>query len=151
MLKRSGMGMLAAALALALGACAGTPASPPPPPPPPNFSAIPAKPLPAKSVLYTDCLAQAIGQSSVAMLADEGAQLLEFTCTGAPAQRFFEALSVMGEAAGSVWTEGTKTYRATAKVQKDLFGVDYCSATAAAGSASCHIVLNAGSFLTSKN
>lgn len=150
MLKRSGMGMLAAALALA--GCASTPVSPPPPPPPPPvLSAIPAQPLPAKSVLYTDCIAQAIGQSSVALLADDGAQLLEFTCTGAPAQRFFEALSVMGEAAGSVWTEGAKTYRATAKVQKDLFGVDYCSASATAGSARCHIVLNTGPFLTAKN
>ena len=134
---------------LALAACASIapPPAPPPPPPPPDLTAPLAGPAPARTVLYTDCLAQAISAGTVAHVSDDSTQLIQFTCTGAAAQRFYEALSVPGEAAGSVWQESGRTFRSTAKVQKNLFGVDYCS-SAAPGGAECHIVLNAGPFLT---
>ncbi len=137
-------------LVLAVSACASvSPSSPPPPPPAPDFAAVPSAPAPARAVLYADCLSQAITKYAMALVDDGDTQLLQFTCTGAPAQRFNEALSVMGEAAGSVWSDGDTTFRATTKVRANLFGVDYCAK--GPGLMECRIVLNTGPFLTAKN
>jgi hypothetical protein len=105
---------------------------------------------PARSVLYTDCLAQAIDRPAVARLSRGDGELLRFTCTGAPAQRFYEALGVPGVGNASVWQKGSRTFRATAIVREDLFGVDYCS-SGAGGDAVCQIVLNTGPFLMGAN
>ncbi len=142
---KAGQGLAGVLAALALSACASTP------PPPPfvaaaDLSEPAASAAPAKTVLYTDCIAQAIGSDKVAHVADADTKLIRFTCSGAPAQRFYEALAVLGDQAVSVWQADGRTYRATAKVKKSLFGADYCST--GAGGAVCHIVLNAGSFLT---
>lgn len=105
---------------------------------------------PPRSVLYTDCLAQAIDRPAVARLSRDGAELLRFTCTGAPAQRFYEALAVLGDEAVTVWQENGRTFRATVKVKEGLFGVDYCS-KGTANDAICQLVLNTGPFLTARN
>lgn len=142
---KAGQGLACVLAALALSACAGTPAAPP-------FVAAAdlsepvARAAPAKTVLYTDCIAQAISSDKVSHLAQADTKLIRFTCSGAPAQRFHEALAVLGDQAGSVWQADGRTYRATAKAKESLFGVDYCST--GAGGAVCHIVLNAGPFLT---
>ena len=142
---KAGQGFVGALTALALSGCASTPA-------PPTFAAAAdlsessTTAAPAKTVLYTDCIAQAISSDKVAHVADADTKLIRFTCSGAPAQRFYEALAVLGDQAVSVWQADGRTYRATAKVKKNLFGADYCST--GAGGAVCHIVLNAGSFLT---
>ena len=142
---KAGQGFVGALTALALSACASTPA-------PPTFAAAAdlsessTTAAPAKTVLYTDCIAQAISSDKVAHVADADTKLIRFSCSGAPAQRFYEALAVLGDQAVSVWQADGRTYRATAKVKKNLFGADYCST--GAGGAVCHIVLNAGSFLT---
>jgi hypothetical protein len=131
--------------ALALSACASAPDAPPPFVAP-DFTEITPSAAPARTILYTDCIAQAIERPAVARLAREEAELIRFTCTGAPAQRFYEALALMGGEAVSVWQADGRTFRATAKIQRDLFGADYCSS--GPGGAVCQIVLNAGSFLT---
>jgi hypothetical protein len=132
-----------AAAIVGLSACASNPA--PPAVVTPDFTEITPSAAPARTILYTDCIAQAIERPAVARLSRDGSELIRFTCTGAPAQRFYEALAVLGDEAVSVWQADGRTFRATAKVQKDLFGVDYCSA--GPGGAVCQIVLNAGSFL----
>ena len=141
-------GLVSALAALALAAC--TSVAPPPPQAPVDFSEVAPEAAPARTVLYTDCLAQAISLPAVARQSRDGTDLLRFTCSGAPAQRFYEALAVVGDEAVSVCQANGRTYRATAKVREDLFGVDYCSA-GAAGDAVCQIVLNTGSFLTATN
>jgi hypothetical protein len=136
------------AAVLALSACASV--APSPPPAAPDFSEITPMAAPARTVLYTDCLAQAIERPAVARLSRGKAELLRFTCTGAPAQRFYEALAVLGDSAVSVWKDGERTFRATALVKDDLFGIDYCS-TSPANDPVCQIVLNTGAFLTARN
>jgi hypothetical protein len=136
-------GWLAAALALT--ACASTPAVERTSAP--DFSEIAPMAAPARAVLYTDCLAQAISRPAVARLSREGIELLRFTCTGAPALRFYEALAVPGEEAMTTWQSGGRTYRATTLIRTDLFGADYCS-VGASNDAVCQIVLNTGPFLT---
>lgn len=138
----------AAASTVLLAACASV--SPAPSPEPPDFTEPTPMAAPARSVLYTDCLAQAIDRPAVARLSRSDAELLRFTCTGAPAQRFYEALGVAGGSGASVWQDGGRTFRATAIVRENLFGVDYCS-SGAAGDAICQIVLNAGPFLAGRN
>lgn len=134
--------------ALVLSACAG--AVPSPPPAAPDFSEITPMAAPARTVLYTDCLAQAIERPAVARLSRDGAELLRFTCTGAPAQRFYEALGALEDGSVSIWKDAERTFRASAVVKEDLFGVDYCS-TSPANDPVCQIVLNTGAFLTAKN
>ncbi len=134
--------------ALVLSACAG--AVPSPPSAAPDFSEITPMAAPARTVLYTDCLAQAIERPAVARLSRDGAELLRFTCTGAPAQRFYEALGALEDGSVSIWKDAERTFRASAVVKEDLFGVDYCS-TSPANDPVCQIVLNTGAFLTAKN
>ena len=142
---KAGQGWAGVLAAMALCACASTPA-PRPFEVAADLSEPAASAAPAKTVLYTDCISQAISSNKVAHVADADTKLIRFTCSGAPAQRFYEALAVLGDQAVSVWQADGRTYRATAKVKKSLFGADYCST--GAGGAVCHIVLNAGSLLT---
>ena len=142
---KAGQGWAGVLAALALCACASTPA-PQPFVAAADLSEPAAGPAPAKTVLYTDCISQAISSNKVAHVADADTKLIRFTCSGAPAQRFYEALAVLGDQAVSVWQADGRTYRATAKVKQSLFGEDYCST--GTGGAVCNIVLNAGPFLT---
>lgn len=142
---KAGQGWAGVLAALALCACASTPA-PRPFEVAADLSEPAARPAPAKTVLYTDCISQAISSDKVDHVADEDTKLIRFTCSGAPAQRFYEALAVLGDQAVSVWQADGRTYRATAKVKQSVFGADYCST--GAGGAVCNIVLNAGPFLT---
>lgn len=142
---KAGQGLAGVLAALALSACASKPA-PRPFVAAADLSEPAASAAPAKTVLYTDCISQAISSDRVAHVADADTKLIRFTCSGAPAQRFYEALAVLGDQAVSVWRADGRTYRATAKVKQSLFGADYCST--GVGGAVCNIVLNTGSFLT---
>jgi hypothetical protein len=137
------IGWLAAAFAVT--ACTSTPL--PGKASAPDFSEIAPMAPPARAVLYTDCIAQAISRPAVARQARDGAELLRFTCTGAPALRFYEALAVPSQAKVSTWEADGRTYRATVEIKRDLFGADYCS-VGASNDAVCQIVLNTGPFLT---
>jgi hypothetical protein len=144
MRRLSGLVLILAAAAVS--ACSTSPKPMSSPPPTPDFSEPQALPAPGKSILYTDCIEQAIDRSAVARVSGEGVELLRFTCSGAPAQRFYEALGVPGGAAGSSWTDGGRTFRSTLAIRESLFGADYCST--GPGGATCQIHLNTGPFLT---
>lgn len=104
-----GQGLLSVAAALTLSACASTPA-PPPFVAAADLSEPVASAAPAKTVLYADCIAQAISTDKVAHVANADTKLIRFTCSGAPAQRFYEALAVLGDQAVSVWQANGRTY-----------------------------------------
>ena len=139
-------GLVLILAAAALSACVASP-EPLPPPPASDFTEPATLEAPGKSILYTDCIAQAIERGATKRVSGDGIELLRFTCTGAPAQRLYEALGVLGGNGGSTWTEGGRTFRSTFEIRKNLLGADYCST--GPGGAACQINLNTGPFLTS--
>ncbi|MDB4962565.1 MAG: hypothetical protein JWP01_2564 [Myxococcales bacterium] len=121
-----------------LAACAS---SRPPAGTGPDYRPVPTSAAPPRATLYADCLADAIANKRYAKAGDEDTDVLVFTCTGAPARAFFDGLAAWSAQIGSEFQSGGQTYRSTARVQRDLFGVDYCSADA------CVVTLNAGAFV----
>lgn len=114
---------------------------------PPDYSPIVGSPPPANARLYADCIAQAVANGTFVRASDGGGdELILFTCMGTPATAFYEALGPWSAQIGSAFDHAGRSYRSTAKVQRDLFGVDSCSA---AGNADhrCVITFNAGDFL----
>lgn len=134
----------AAASAALLAACASTPHAPPTAP---DYAEIATSPAPANARLYVDCFTQAIETGLYRRAANEGDELLLFTCTGAPAQALFTALGPWSAKIGSEWRAEGRVWRSTAKVQSNLIGTDYCSATPDDRDARCVITFNAGDFL----
>ena len=139
------MRRLAALAALfSLAACAHAPE---PEAGPPDYAPIVGETPPRHARLYADCFRQAADTGSYRRAADGGGdELLLFTCTGAPARAFFDALGPWSAQIGSEFEHDGRTYRSTAKVQRNLFGVDSCSAAAGADHR-CVITFNAGDFL----
>ncbi len=131
--------ILSAAL---LSACATTPEAPTGPP---DFTAVPTQTSP-RARLYADCIGQAVSTSDYAAAHDGDSSLVLFTCTGAPARVFYDGLAARSAAVGSEVHANGRTYRSTNAVQRDLYGVDYCSTDGSAYQ--CVITLNAGEFLT---
>lgn len=134
----------ALALTALLCACATTPESPPTPP---DYAEIETQTAPAHARLYADCFDQAIASGAYRRAADGGDELLLFTCTGAPAVAMFTALGPWSAKIGSEWRADGRVWRSTAKVQRNLIGTDYCSATPDDRDARCVITFNAGDFL----
>jgi hypothetical protein len=120
-----------------LAACAAQPH----PAAQPSYAPIPLEPAPPHAALYGDCLADAIASHRVAHAADASTSLLVFTCRGAPARAFFDGLAAWSAQQHSEFVYGGRTFRSTARVRHDLFGVDYCSAE------ECVISFNAGDFV----
>jgi hypothetical protein len=114
----------------------------------PDYADVPtAAPTPAAR-LYANCLGQAASSGAFRRTAGgDGAELLLFTCTGAPAAAFFEALGPWSARIGSEFQRDGRTFRSTARVQTDLFGVDYCSAAGNNEAPACVLSFNAGDFL----
>ncbi|MES2860747.1 MAG: hypothetical protein V4701_04710 [Pseudomonadota bacterium] len=112
---------------------------------PASYAAIATRPEP-RAGLYADCIAQAAGAGTYGHASDDDSSLILFTCTGTPARVFYEGLAVRSAAIGSEFVSEGRTYRSTNRVERDLFGVDYCST--AAGQYQCVITLNAGEFLS---
>ncbi|HYC66602.1 hypothetical protein [Brevundimonas sp.] len=113
----------------------------------PDYAPIVGDPAPPHARLYADCFRQAAETGSYRRAADGGGdELLLFTCTGAPARAFYEALGPWSAQIDSAFQHDGRSYRSTAKVQANMFGVDSCSA---AGDADhrCVITFNAGDFL----
>ena len=125
------------ALLLLASGCASHTATPATP----SYRPITTAPAAPQATLYADCLADAIANHRYAHAADSSTSLLLFTCTGEPARRFFDGLAAWSSRIGSEFTYEGQTFRSTARVRHDLFGVDYCS------SDSCVITLNAGDFI----
>lgn len=120
---------------------------------PPDYAEIRVTPPPTNARLYTDCFAQAIAAGTLGRASDRastdgsGDELLLFTCDGAPATAMFEALGPWSTRIGSEWRTDGRVWRSTARVQQNLFGVDYCSDAEGGGQARCVITFNAGDFL----
>ena len=127
-----------------LAACASTPEGPPAPP---VYAEIATEPAPAHARLYADCFGQAILNNAYRRAANGGDELLLFTCTGQVAEAMYGALGPWSAKIGSEWRADGRIWRSTAAVERNLFGVDYCTATEAGADARCVITFNAGDFL----
>ncbi len=128
----------------ALAACAHAPDAAPAAP---DYTPIAGDPAPPNARYYADCLGQAAASGAFRRASDGGGdELILFTCTGAPARAFYDALGLWSVRLGTGFLHEGRSYRSTAKVQADMFGVDSCSA---AGDADhrCVLSFNAGDFL----
>jgi hypothetical protein len=112
----------------------------------PNLTPIVGSPAPPRGKLYADCVGQAAATGKIDRTDESSTHLLRFTCTGEPARALFAELEEWSAANKSEWNASGRTWRSTAKIHRDLFGVDYCSSDGAADFA-CAITLNVGSFL----
>lgn len=136
--------ILASALSATLSACAHGASTVPMAP---DYSPIVGSPAPANARLYADCIAQAAANNTFVRASDGGDDtLILFTCTGAPATAFYDALGPWSAQIGSAFEREGRSYRSTAKVQRNLFGVDVCSAVGDADHR-CVLTFNAGDFL----
>ena len=99
-----------------------------------------------RAPLYVDCIAQATEARSYGYAEDDGNVRLLFTCTGASARAFYEGLAARSAAIGSEVQAGGRTFRTTEVIERDLFGVDYCS-TGGADDFTCVVSLNTGAAL----
>ncbi len=129
--------------AAALAACVSTPE----PVVPPDYAPIAGDPAPLNARLYADCLGQAATAGTYRRASDGGGdELILFTCTGAPARAFHDALGPWSARIGSAFEHDGRAYRSTASVQTNLFGVDLCS-TSGGADHRCVLTFNAGDFL----
>lgn len=105
-------------LGLALTACASTPDGTPPAAP--DYAPIAGDPAPANARLYADCIGQAAAAGTYRRASDGGGdELILFTCTGAPARVFFDALGPWSAQIDSAFDHDGRSYRSTARVQRD--------------------------------
>ena len=120
---------------------------------PPDYTEIATTPAPPNASLYTACFAQAIAGGTYRRASDRvstdgsGDELLLFSCNGPPAAAMFAALGPWSARIGSEWQAEDRVWRSTSRVQRNLFGVDYCSDVERGGDARCVITFNAGDFL----
>lgn len=104
-------------------------------------------PVTANGTLYVRCLSEAIDGQHVDVESDKSNHLLRFTCRGEAAHRLYDGLAARSTAQHAEWTREGKTLRSTQKIERDLFGSDYCSFDGGT-SYECSIVLNVGQFLS---
>ena len=134
-----------ASLLLALGACAHAPDATPIAP---DYTPIAGDPAPPNARYYADCIGQAAASGAFRRASDGGGdELILFTCTGAPARAFYDALGPWSVRHDSAFDHEGRTYRSTAKVVVNMFGVDSCSVDASDADPRCVITFNAGDFL----
>ncbi|WP_428152303.1 hypothetical protein [Brevundimonas sp.] len=112
---------------------------------PPDFSPIQTQPHP-RARLFVDCIAQATAAGAYGHAHDGDSDRLLFTCNGAPARAFYDGLATRSATIGSEVQANGRTFRTTEIVERDLFGVDYCS-TGGANDFTCIITLNTGAAL----
>ena len=112
-----------------------------------DFSELAGRPAPARGLLYVSCMNQAADAGTFRQVSDsESTTLLLLDCDGIPARAFYEALGPWSSSIGSQFQSEGRTYRSTAKVVQNLFGVDYCS-VGIASDYRCTLSFNAGDFL----
>ncbi|MDP3494053.1 MAG: hypothetical protein Q8R82_13145 [Hyphomonadaceae bacterium] len=128
---------------LALAACASVPESEAPAGPP-DVRLTAGLPAPAQARLYAECISQAAEAGSY--VRERDGKTLRFTCTGATATWFFEALGPWSAKVGSEVVSDETTWRFSKKLIKDSYGVDGCSRDAA-GAHMCVVILNVGEFI----
>lgn len=136
--------LVALVLVAALGACAHGPDAVTTAP---DHAPITGGPAPANARYYADCIGQAAATGDFRRASDGGGdELIPFTCAGAPARAFYEALGPWSARIDSAFDHDGRSYRATAKVVANMFGIDSCSAASGADHR-CVITFNAGDFL----
>ena len=128
---------------IAVTGCATTPGAGPAAAP--DYTPLVTQPHP-RAALYVDCVAQATAAGAYGYAEDDGNVRLVFTCTGAPARAFYEGLAARSAAIGSEIRSDGRTLRTTEVVERDMFGVDYCS-TDGGGDFRCIVNLNTGAAL----
>ena len=106
----------------------------------PDYRPVAVEPA-ARAALYANCLADAAANERYGRATDPDTAVLVFTCTGPSARAFFDGLAEYSAKVGSEFQHAGQTFRSTARVRRDMFGVDYCSAD------TCVITLNAGEFI----
>ena len=95
----------------------------------PDYAPVAGETAPANARLYADCIGQAAATGDYHRAADGGGdELILFTCTGDPARAFYEALGPWSAEIGSAFSHEGRSYRSTAAVRANMFGVDVCSA-----------------------
>jgi hypothetical protein len=129
------------AMLLLIAACT----RPPPPRTVLDLRPIATQAAPAEAGLYAACLADAAASQRYGHARDPSTSLLLFTCTGEPARAFYDALGAWSARIGSQYEHAGRTYRTTAAVRANLFGVDYCATDGTQHE--CVITLNVGSFV----
>jgi hypothetical protein len=112
-----------------------------------DYTPLVEQPTGPHARLYAECIQQAAGSGAYRQVIDGGEELLLFTCTGPLAQSFYNALGPHSAAMGAGFTQDGRSARSTARVQKNLIGVDYCSVDASGGDPRCVLTFNAGDFL----
>lgn len=125
---------------LACGSRASAPSTPAP-----DYRPVDAEPAPPNAKLYAACLADATANDRYQRAHDPDTSLLLFTCTGEPARAFFDGLAAWSARIGSQFEHAGRTFRSTARVQENLFGVDYCATDGTTHE--CVITLNVGDFV----
>lgn len=116
----------------------------------PNLTPLRGQALGEVAQLYGACIAAASRAETVVEVHDAGANLLLFTCREAPAKALYERLGAWSAKIGSAWEAEGRNWRSSAKVQRDLVGVDYCSARVDGEDATCVITLNVGEVLADR-
>ena len=116
------------ALALTLGACASAPEQAAPAGPP-DVRLTAGLPAPPQARLYAECISQATETGSY--VRERDGKTLRFTCTGATAKWFFDALGPWSVKAGSEYVADGTTWRFSKKLIRDSYGIDGCSRDAA--------------------
>lgn len=111
----------------------------------PDYAPLVTAPHP-RAALYVDCIAQATAAGAYGYAESDGNVRLLFTCTGPPARAFYEGLATRSAAIGSEVHIGGRTLRTTELVERDMFGVDYCS-TGGPDDFRCIVSLNTGAAL----
>lgn len=135
--------LTAVLMALTTAACAtgggGTAA-------PPDLAPVAGRPLTPTGRLVLACVDRARTSGGVDMIADDGeGRMIRFTCTGAPAEALFGALQPRSAAIGSEWIDGGVVHRSTERMQRNLYGLDFCRRDGAAHA--CVFNLNLGAFI----
>lgn len=114
---------------------------------PPDYTPIVGTPAPVNARFYADCISQAATNGRFVRASDGGGdELILFTCTGPTAAAFYDALGPWSAQIGSAFDHDGRSYRSTARVQSNMFGVDSCSAIGGTDHR-CVITFNAGDFL----
>ena len=132
-------------LAATLSACAHPPQGATGPA---DYSPIAGEPAPPNARYYAECIGQAAASGRFRRASDGGGdELILFTCTGAPARAFWDALGPWSVAHDSAFAHAGRRYRSTARVVANMYGVDSCSVDASDSDPRCVITFNAGDFL----
>lgn len=114
------------------------------PAPAPDFTPLRGDALGEVAGLYSACIAAAEAAGDVVEAHPADTHLMLFRCQGAPAQALYARLGPWSEKIGATWRAQGRTWRSSTKVQRDLVGVDYCSARDDGAEAVCVITLNVG-------